>query len=432
MNQMPSPRLSLLAYIICILGAAFYLYEFALQVSISVMTNQLMKDLSLNAATLGIVSSCFYYAYTSMQVPAGLLHDRYGPHLILTLAILFCSLGALIFSYSHNILHASLGRFLMGIGAACSFTGALILITHWFPINLFPILSGFVQFMSSVGAIFGALVISIMVDHWTWRSTVFYLSLFGFSLAFVVWVLVRDYPPNTSPQIINNHIHHVSHKQNLRVVIRESQTWWIALYSFLVWAPIVAFAALWGIPFLVTAYHISTENASLASAAIWLGVGLCAPLIGYISERIKKRCIVLIICSLLGMTGSFFIIYFSVPYYLIYLLLFMLGSGGSGQSLAFSIVRDINRPRTLGAAIGLNNMATVAGGAVFQPVIGFLMQLHTSGFVKHHVPIYSIYDYRMALFLIPLCYLLAAIISFKFIKETYCENNYEKQLNRLP
>lgn len=416
---MPNQRISILAYIICILGAAFYLYEFALQVSISVITNQLMIDLSLNAATLGIVSAFFYYAYTFMQVPAGILHDRYGPHLILTLAILLCSFGALIFSASQNMLHASLGRFLMGLGAACSFTGALILITHWFPIHFFPILSGFVQLMSSVGAIFGALAISIAVDQWHWRMTMFYLAIFGFGLAFVVWVLVKNYPNNTMPSA-NNHIQHESHLFNFHSVIRESQTWWVAFYSFLVWAPIVAFAALWGIPFLVTAYNMSTQSASLASAAIWIGVGLTAPLIGYISERIQRRCIVLLVCALLGMMGTFFIIYFSVPHFLIYIFLFLLGCGGSGQSLAFSVVRDSTRPRSLGAAIGLNNMATVAGGAILQPIIGFLMQLNTSGFAQNHVPIYSVYNYRMALFLIPLCYLLAAIVSGKLIKETYC------------
>lgn len=417
-----SYHLSLTAYLICILGATFYLYEFALQVSISVMTTPLMTDLGLNAVTLGIVSSCFYYAYTLMQIPAGLLHDRFGPHRVLTFAILFCSLGAFVFCNSTTMWHASVGRFLIGIGAACSFTGALLLITHWFPIRLFPILSGVVQLMSSLGAIFGSLALSWAVKYWTWRTTMFYLSLFGFFLAFTVWFIVRDYPPGKSSHSTaqNN-----TQTHNLRFVIRENQTWWIALYSFLVWAPIVAFAALWGIPFLATAYHMTTRNASLASAAIWIGVGFSAPLIGYISEYIRRRCIVLVVCSFLGMVGSFFIIYFEIPTYLIFIFLLMLGCGGSGQSLAFSVIRDINPPRFIGGAIGLNNMATVAGGAIFQPIVGFLMQIHTTGFAKHHAPVYSAEDYRMALFIIPLCYLLAAIVSMRYIKETYCESKYQ-------
>src|SRR5437870_1283708 len=95
-------------YMVCLLAAAFYMYEFTLQVSLGVMTNQLMQDLSLNAASLGLASAFYYYAYTPMQIPAGLLHDRFGPRRALTFAISTCALGALLFSYSSNVIDASL------------------------------------------------------------------------------------------------------------------------------------------------------------------------------------------------------------------------------------------------------------------------------------------------------------------------------------
>src|SRR5688572_26100765 len=122
---MTSQKFTWVAVVICILASAFYMYEFALQVSLGVMTNELMQDLSLNAASLGLVSAFYYYAYTPMQIPAGFLHDRFGPRRVLTVAILTCALGAFFFSFSTGIFNASIGRFLMGIGSAFSFTGAL-------------------------------------------------------------------------------------------------------------------------------------------------------------------------------------------------------------------------------------------------------------------------------------------------------------------
>jgi sugar phosphate permease len=100
------------------------MYEFTLQVSLGVMTNELMQDLGLNAASLGLASAFYFYAYTPLQVRAGLLHDRFEPRRTLTFAIL---------SFSTGIVHASLRRFMMGIGSAFSFSGALMLIARWFP-----------------------------------------------------------------------------------------------------------------------------------------------------------------------------------------------------------------------------------------------------------------------------------------------------------
>ncbi len=113
-----NPSVSFAAILICTLAALFYLYEFTLQVSPGVMTHELMRDLGLNAASLGLVSGFYYYAYTPMQIPAGLLHDRFGPRMVLTLAIIACSLGAFFFATSQTLTEAALGRVLMGIGSA--------------------------------------------------------------------------------------------------------------------------------------------------------------------------------------------------------------------------------------------------------------------------------------------------------------------------
>lgn len=420
---MSSSRVSLLAFVICILGASFYMYEFLLQVSLGVMTTELMRDLGLNAASLGVVSAFYYYAYMPMQVPAGLLHDRFGPRGVLTFAILVCALGALCFSFSHNIMQASAGRFLMGIGSAFSFSGALMLIARWFPPQHFAILSGFVQLMSSIGAISGELPLAIAIHHWQWRPTMLYLFFVGAALALLVWLIVRNVPKGEA----HLHIHMASSptvKPSLKTVFGKSQPWWVAFYSFLIWAPIAAFAGLWGIPFLVSAYQLTTESASLACAAIWIGIGVGCPFVGWLSERIERRCIVLSICGALGIVGALGVIYFSVSPFLLYFFLFILGCAGSGQSLAFSVVRDVNHPYVMGAAIGLNNMATVAGGAILQPIIGYLLHSHWNGVLENNAPFYSVFDYRFALFMIPLCYVLALIVSVVFIKETHCKPRY--------
>lgn len=419
---MTSSKASFLAIIICLLAATFYMYEFALQVSLGVMTNELMSDLSLNAVGIGIVSAFFYCAYMPMQVPAGLLHDRFGPRNILTIAILICAFGALCFSYADTVLLAAAGRFMMGVGGAFSFSGALMLISRWFAPQYFAVLSGFVQLMSSIGAITGEILLAIAIRHWNWRPTMLYLFFVGIVLAFLVLLIVRNFPKGSTHFSTEEHQQHFADANpGLKEVFGRIQSWWIAIFSFLIWAPIAAFAGLWGIPFMVSAYHLTTEGASLACAAIWVGIGFGSPFVGWISERIERRCTVLTICSALGIFASIAVIYFTLPLPLLYVSLFFLGFAGGGQSLAFGIVRDVNHPHMLGAAIGLNNTATVAGGAILQPIIGYLLHRNWNGVMVGNAPVYDVSAYRIALFMIPFCYFIALFISMKCIKETYCK-----------
>jgi len=425
---MSAKKFQPIAIIICTLAAIFYLYEFSLQVSLGVMTHELMLDMQLNAASIGVVSAFYYYAYTPMQIPAGWLHDKFGPRLILTFAAAACAFGTLFFALSQGIIGASIGRFLMGIGSAFSFSGALILIARWFPPTYFAILSGVVQLMSSIGAIGGELPLAISIQKWGWRHSMLGLAAIGLLLALIIWLVIRDFPKKPNKYQTQNTSAYTRHKpRSLKQIMQASETWWIASYSFLIWAPVTAFAGLWGVPFLVRSNHLTTESASLACAAIWIGIGIGSPLSGWISERLQKRSSILFLCATLGFISSIMVIYVALPMPALYGFLFTLGLACGGQSLAFCVVHDISHPSNIGASIGINNMATVASGAILQPIIGWLLYVNWDGAILMNTPIYSLLDYRIGLSMIPVCYVLAAIISARCIKETNCQSRYLPQ-----
>jgi MFS family permease len=421
-----SEKPTLLAASICILASSFYLYEFILQVSPGVMTRELIHDFGLNAVSLGTMAAFYYYAYTPMQLPAGFLFDRFGPRRLITAAMLTCAIGALVFGVSTNIVVASAGRFMMGLGSAFSFIGTLVLISRWFPARYFAFLTGLVEFMSCVGAIVGETPLTVAVGYWGWRSTIITLSILGMILGLLMWIIVRD-----SPEVVlrGHKFQATAQKtivQGLKQVCRNNQTWFVALYSFMVWAPITAFAALWGVPFLVTAYGISTKAASTACTMIWLAIGLGCPLLGWWSDKVSLRGMPLKFAASLGIIGLIPVIYIPhLPSFLLYFCLFLFGLAASGQSLAFGVVKDNNYSSVVGTAIGINNMATVAGGALFQPVIGLLLQFYWNGTMHQGTPFYHVADYRKAFVILPLCYVLAFLIGNFLIKETYCQSQHD-------
>jgi MFS family permease len=409
-----------LALVVFALAASFYLYEFILQVSPAVMTEDLMRDFNVHATGMAMIVGAYFYSYTFMQIPAGMLFDRYGPRLLLTISILLCVLGCALFASTENNGLAALGRVLMGIGSAFSFIGVLVLTARWFLPQQFALMLGIAQALSSVGAILGEYPVAFSVEHLSWRTTLFLLAGVGLVLALATWCIVRDYPPGMAP------VKTAEAKTNnewakLVSVCANSQLWYLGAYSFLVWAPIVVFAGLWGVPFLALVYGISDSLASLYLSVIWLGIGVGSMSLGWWTDAIKCRNKPLQLSALLGVAAVTILVAcpgLSMP--LLIVVLFVFGFSAGGQAISFAVIKDIYTKQQLGTASGFNNMATVAGGICLQPLIGVGLELLWQGDYAHGVPFYTIANYQVAFMVLPLCYVLATFFSVFLIKETHC------------
>ncbi len=418
----------IIASVICLLGAMFYLYEFAIQVSVGVMTEQLMRDLFVDAAGLGIISSAYYYAYTPMQLPAGLLYDRFGPRILITVMVLVCAGGAIFFGTAETIWQAALGRFLMGIGSAFAFVGVAMLIARWFPPHAFAWLLGIAQAMSSVGAVTGEIALSPPVQMYGWRQTIEVTGYIGIGLAIIIWLVVRDAPKGSQYNQVSQSQNKVNELQRLKVVLGNWQTWLIATYGFAVWAPILAFASLWGNPYLMSTYGFDDNTTAALIAVIWIGIGFGSPLGGWWSDKIRRRCLPLTIFATLGVISALLVLFVHLPIYILAIALFFFGFAAGGQTLVFALVKDLNPPEFIGTSVGFNNLAVVAGGMIMQPLTGFILRYVWDGRIVDGIPVYTADNYRLALISVPICYLTAMILSITAIKESHCEPAYEKAL----
>lgn len=180
-----------------------------------------------------------------MQMPGGFLLDRYGARIVLTIVIAICTLGTLLFSLSTNAFTASIARLIIGAGSGFAFVGALYLIIRWIPIRYLALFIGLAQLLASIGAIGGEAPLEIMIEHGGWQQAMFVLFVTGVVLTILVALFVRDRPKHYEERAQ----HRPKIATTLRAVLGSTQTWYIAVYSFAIWAPMTAFAALWGIPF---------------------------------------------------------------------------------------------------------------------------------------------------------------------------------------
>lgn len=406
------------AYVIFLLAASFYLYEFVLQVAPSVMAGPMMRTFNVGAEGFGIIAAFYFYAYAPMQLPAGLLFDRYGPRKLMSTALLMCALGSFFFASTESVYTACLGRFLIGIASAFSFIGVLVLISRWFPARQFALFAGIAQAMSSVGAISGEVPLAALTGAVGWRNASFILSGIAILLAALLWTFIRDYPDNSTQQ--KPRVRLKEEMYRFVEVCKHAYTWIIGAYAFTIWTPIAVFAALWSVPYLEVKYDVGVVVASSMSSMIWVGIGVGSPLLGWFSDRISSRKLSLGISSVLGLSASLTIFYasdISIP--TMYFLLFVLGIGSSGQSVSFAVVTENNPSYLVGTASGFNNLCVLLGGAIFQPLVGRI--LHRSPDVKlvDSVYVYSEAAYQNSLMVVPICYALSLLIVLFFLRESH-------------
>lgn len=106
------------SWVVWSLACVFYFYEFLLQVSPSVMSNELMHDFNVTSHTLGILSGVYFYSYAFMQLPGGVMMDYFGPRRLLTIATAICAISTIAFGLTNSFYMACIARLMIGFGSA--------------------------------------------------------------------------------------------------------------------------------------------------------------------------------------------------------------------------------------------------------------------------------------------------------------------------
>ncbi|MGC1183047.1 MFS transporter [Legionella sp.] len=415
---------TIVGWFICALGAIFYSYEYLLRIAPSAMEFSLREHFNLSASGFGHLSSIYYYAYVPMQLPVGLLLDRYGPRRLLTLACFICVIGTFLFTSTANFWIAASGRFLVGLGSAFAFVGVLKLATIWLPENRLAMVSGMTAALGAIGAMLGDNFLEFFVDKLGWVKTLNVIAIFGIVLLFALWVGVHDkkgrHRQNGTVSTFKKGL------EDLAIIARNNQIWINGMYGCLVYLPTTVFAELWGIPYLRHAHGLSSHAAGLANSLLFLGFTIGAPLMGYISDRLERRkfpmflgatgagVLMAIILYAPGLTGSN-----------IQILMFLLGLFYSAQAIVFAVGRELSPGEAAGTAMALTNMIVMLGAMLLQPLVGYLLDFSSAAKTGTAVTIannvhklYTVSDYQFSLAIIPIGIAIAAVLTF-FLKETY-------------
>jgi len=192
------PRFSALAPIIAILYSLGFTNLF-LRSNFGVMAPDLARDLALEPAGLSAVASAYFFAYAAMQVPTGMLLDRFGPRRTLAVMLLFAAVGAALFATGRSAATLTIARLLMGLGCAGIFTGAFYVMTQWLPADRVVTQIGGLNSFAALGSLCATTPFALLIAWIGWRYSYWIFTAGVTLLLFAVAVVLRDAPSGRPP-----------------------------------------------------------------------------------------------------------------------------------------------------------------------------------------------------------------------------------------
>ena len=377
------------------LASIFFSYALALRVSPSVMVDELMRDFAMGGAIMGNLSAFYFYAYASLQIPVGVMLDLWGPRRLMSGGAALAGVGCLVFFTADSITVAYLGRMLLGAGSAFSWVGALTVIVQWFRPRRFAGLAGGTQAFGMVGAICGQAPLGFVVAAYGWRSGMLWLGLFGLALGLGIFWVVRDRP----------HIAYATTgvAAGLRIAMAQPQTWLSGVFGMAMVTPTSAFGGLWAVPYLMQVHGMERAAAAGLTSLIFVAWAVGAVVIGGISDRLGKRRPLMALGALTaGLCLGALPLTHGAPTAVLGALMAAQGVAASSMVAGVALARERTPTQVGSTAMGMVNMFVIGSGAVFQPLIGWILDLNWDGRAVDGARVYSAAAYDWALAVLPL------------------------------
>lgn len=382
----------------------FLEFQFFLQLSTGVMLGSLITSLHTSAFGAGCLSACYYLVYVGMQTPAGLMVDNIGPRRLLSLGALVCASGCFLFANSTHIGLACVGRLLMGAGSSFCFVSTLYLISNYFPVKRFALMTGITETIGMSSTIVANIYFAHIIQQIAWQSVLYACAGFVSLLSILCFCIIRDKPRATNSQIDFSAL-----KSTMWILLKQPWMWRNAIFAGLLYSPVTLFAALWGIPFLTQVQHVSLSTATFESGFVFIGIAIGAPCMGLLYPKIEEKGRFLMIASLMAAALTWILIYQTPDSILMTAACFLLlGFCISSYVFNYTIAKESVPLSWHATSIGFTNMICVGMGPLLQPVVGWLLQNANPS--RTHT-LHSVSSFHHALWMVPACLILTSLLA---------------------
>ncbi len=380
----------------------FVFFQFFLQSTASVMNTNWKESFHIGELGVSNLSSAFTYAYVLIQIPVGIVYDRFKAKPILATAGIILGIGCFLMGLVPNYSVAVLGRFLMGTGAAFGFIGLLKITSDCFPTEKFALMIALSDGFAMVGVTFGIILLAWLLKFFSWQMV---MNLGGV-IAFIISVAIIIWLKNYKAHITNNINVKVIYN-NVVASIANKQLMIASFFAFFVFSVINAFTSLWSVEFLTHTYLMSKSLAASIMSSVFIGITVGGPINGILSQRLVSRKTIMLFGSFgLLIIMSLIVFYPNLSVVTLFILFFLAGALCSTYIQALAVVRGSVDLTIYATALSVSNTIIMLSAPVLQILIGALLETH---FFHMATNISTIY--RLSLGVLPLGMFVAFILA---------------------
>lgn len=401
--------------------ALAYVLSFFQRFAPAGIAQDLAASFHTSAASLGVLAATYFYVYTVMQVPTGILVDTLGPRRILALGGIVGGLGSFLFGFAPSLDLALAGRTLIGLGVSVTFIAMLKLVAVWFEEERFATMVGVCMLVGNLGSVLAGAPLSALAQASGWRGVFIGVGAVSLVLGGLCWLIVRDSPAAASgherPRFDRTAV-----LSSLLSVLRNRDTWPAALVNTGMSGSFFTFAGLWATPYLMQVHGMARAVAATHLSLWFGGFAVGCFFIGTLSDRLGRRKPVLIVAShIYGTIWLVLLSAVSMPLAVSYGLFAVLGLATAGFSLTWACAKEVNPPLLSGMSTSVANMGGFLAGALLQPLVGWAMDLGWQGDMVGGARFYDVATWRSGVALVALAAVLGAA-SCWWVRETRCRN----------
>ncbi len=418
LNNQQSRQLARYRWTAFVIVGMAYMLSFFHRFAPAAISSDLQLSFHASATALGSLAATYFYVYTLMQIPTGVLVDTLGPRRVVAIGGLIGGIGSLLFGMADTLVAASMGRLMVGMGVSVTFIALLKLNASWFHDRHFATMAGACLLLGNVGSVLAAAPLAWVLSYVSWRTVFVAIGVYSLLLAALDWWLVRNHPGEAglpSLREIDGKTAHPAHQghwyDGLMVVIKNRATWPGFFVNMGVSGSLFAFAGLWAVPFLRDVYGMDRAAATNHTSLLLAGFAVGAFFVGRISDTLGRRKPVMLTLAL-GYTLCWLPMLYGVSLssFASHSLFIVMGILASGFTLTWSCAKEVNPHALSGMATSVVNTGAFFGTAIMQPLVGWAIdQAGNTGLSHYQSGIAIIAGFS-----------LFGLLSAIFIKETYC------------